>query len=810
MSRRPASGIYEFENFRLDAAHAMLYRDGLALSLPRKAVQTLAVLVARAGDILSKDELMAVIWADSVVEESNLSQYLHLLRKVLGAGADGRPFIETLHRRGYRFLAPVTRVDAPTADTATSTGIIGRDREVAEIARLLRSGEHRLLTLTGVGGVGKTTLAHMLAERLRDTFADGVHFVELAAITDPALVASTIAALLGVKEAGSRSVSALLIEHLRERRMLLVLDNFEQVIAAAPDIAPLLGAAPGLQIVVTSRIRLHLRAEFEYAVPSLTVPAGKWLDRGHPDQAAGAGQYDRILAADAVRLFISRACNVKPTFALTRDNAGDVAEICARLDGLPLAIELAAARIRLLSPAAILDRLENQLSLLTGGAKHLPRRQQTMRGIVAWSHDLLDAEERRLFRRLAVFPGSFVIEAAEAVCGGPADGAGLSVLDGVGALLDNSLLVATEQRNGEMRFRMLEVVREFAQEALAASGEAAALNERHARTFLALGEDAETHLLAARSAHWLDRLEDDHDNLRAALHWGTRHDPELAQRLAAAIWRFWWHHGHIREGREQAGALLARGPGSDRRVRTKLLLGAGFLNRLGGNFTLTRTYVTEALALARETGDDKSQAFALYQLGLLALNDGDFTACGQLLDEGLTHARASDDRQMLGLLCNGLGEFARLQGNFAQAEDFYQQALALNRGAGDLARQTTNLINLGATALVRNDLAAAGAFYREGLEISAKMADMNGTLYCLEGVAGALLAVRDPARAARLFGATEALREANNLLLEPADRAPYEQSVALVRRSLPATHSAQLFAEGRRCSLDEAVALALA
>jgi predicted ATPase/DNA-binding winged helix-turn-helix (wHTH) protein len=842
MSKRLTSRIYEFEGFRLDAAHSMLYREGAQISLPPKAVETLVALVARGGEILSKDELMETIWTDSIVEESNLSQYLHLLRKVLGKRRNGKPFIETLRRRGYRFVADVSIVETSgerdLPNFSSSSGIIGREGEITEILQLLKTGDVRLLTLTGVGGVGKTTLAQTVARRLRGDFADGVFFVELAAITDPELVVSTIASLLGVKETGGEPIFELLKDYLREREMLLIVDNFEQVISAAPRIAQLISAAESLKIVVTSRVRLHLGAEVEFVVPSLAVPSGKWLDEYSSGHAGGSGLFDKISACDAVRLFIERARNVKPKFALTDENAGDVAEICSRLDGLPLAIELAAARTKLMPPAAILARLQSQLSLLTGGAKHLPVRQQTMRGTIEWSHDLLDVDEKILFRRLSVFAGGFTIETAERVCswrnakdsGEKSVGESflqrslssddesqrtaarppLTVLDGITSLLDKSLLVSSEQSGGEVRFRMQEVVREYAQEALETSGEREAMNRRHAGCFLALGEEAKAHLLAARSSEWLNRLEEEHDNLRAALHWGLRNDSTLGQKLAGAIWRFWWHRGHIREGCEQLGALLSKTDVADKGVRTEILLGAGFLNRLRGNFDLTRTYVEEGLTLARETGDKKSQAFSLYQLGLLALNEDDFINSRRLLEEGLTHAKASDDKQMLGLLFNGLGEFSRLQEDYGRAEDFYKYALAFNREVGDLARQTTNLINLGATALARKDLKAAGSFYRDGLEISSKMADMNGTLYCLEGVAGTYLAVRNPERAALLFGAAEALREANNLLIEPADRVPYEQSVALVRASLTEKAFVDLFANGRKLKLEEAVTLALA
>lgn len=794
MSKHSDQKVYEFGEFRLEAAHLMLYRNGNELDLAPKAVETLLALVERNGEVVGKEELMETIWKGSIVEESNLSQYLYALRNALGTSAGDKPYIETLRRRGYRFSANVTSSPSRGKDGRPSIFpadfcLIGRETEIAQIIDLLSRDDVKLLTLTGVGGAGKTTLARAVAEKWSGEYGSEAIFVELAAANRQEVVLSAIASALGIKEGSGESILNRIGEYLQNRPTLVVLDNFEQVVSAAPTISELIGHARELKVLVTSRILLRLRAETEFAVPPLTV--------------SGGGNGDPI-RSDAVNLFIDRASSARPGLELTDENLSCITEICARLDGLPLAIELAAARTKLMTPDAMLSRLQKKLDLLIGGARDAPVRQQTMRGTIAWSFDLLDGDEKRLFARLAVFSGGFDLEAAEAVCSGN----DFSILNGVDSLVEQNLLGTRTMEDGGVRFRMLEVVREFADEMLAETGEKIAMAGRHAEYYLTLGEAAEPRLQAARSPEWLNRLEADHDNLRTTLQWSLENDPSIGQRLSGAIWRFWWLHGHIREGCEQLDAFLAQS-GADGPIRAKMLSGAGALNRLSGNLELSRMYAEEGAELARATDDHKNGALSLHQLGFLAIDDSHFDDAERFFNEGLQLAESLGDKQVLGLLHNGLGELSRMKGNLEIAAEFYAKALQFNRDAGDRVRQTTCLINLGATALLQDDLDAAGNYYLDGLEISSKSSDMNGTIYCLEGVAGTHWAGRDPRIAVRLYGAADEMRKINSLFLEAADRLPYERSVSRVRDSLEPDEFEELFAEGRRMKLTDAAALAL-
>ena len=474
---------------------------------------------------------------------------------------------------------------------AQPTPFIGREQEVAAVEHLFCREEVRLLTLTGPGGVGKTRMALQVAAELREVFPDGVYFVNLAPIRDPRFVVPTIAQALDLKEIAEQPLLDLLKAFLQGQQLLLLLDNFEQVVSAAIEVAELLAACPQLKVLVTSRMVLHVQAEQEFAVPPLSVP-----DPRHLPDVVALSQYE------ALALFIQRAQSVKPEFQLSNANAQAIVEICQHLDGLPLAIELAAARIKLLHPQALLVRLSQRLSVLTSGAQDVPERQQTLRNTIAWSYNLLDAQEQRLFRRLSVFVDGCTLEAIEAVCMTLGDETG-SVLDAVASLIDKSLLQQTEQEGEEPRFVMLETIREYGLEVLAASGEMEAVRQAHSAYFLRLAETAEPALEGPHPANWFGWLEREHDNLRAAMHWFLERDEgAMALRLGCALWWFWNSRGPASEGRAFLEQALTSSERVAEDVRAKALYVVGNFAARMGDFDQAKAFCKESLALFQETG----------------------------------------------------------------------------------------------------------------------------------------------------------------------------------------------------------------
>jgi predicted ATPase len=512
-----------------------------------------------------------------------------------------------------------------------------------------------------------------VAAGLLDDFSDGVFFVDLAPIRDPGLVASTISQTLGVRETEDRPLQESLQDYLRQKQFLLLLDNFEHVMEAAPLVAELLAAAPRLKVLVTSRAPLHLHGEQEFPVPPLAVPDLRSLP-----PVPALWQYG------AVRLFVERARAVKPDFSLSNENAVAVAEICCRLDGLPLAIELAAARMKLFSPQALLSRLEHRLALLTGGARDLPKRQQTLRGAIAWSYDLLDESEQRLFRWLSCFVSGCTLAAVEAVCNAEGE---LDVLEGLASLVDKSLLRQEEQADGEPRFGMLEMIREFGLERLAKSGETETIRRKHAHFFLAMAEAAGPKLHSAERDEWLQRLERDYSNVQAALAW-SQAGPEsgdLGLRLAGALHQFWLWRGNWSEGRGWLEAALARSEPTERtRARAEALFGLARLAAWQGDSETARPPLEEAVALYREVGDKRGLAHSLTDLGFLELHlQNDPAAVRALQGESMTLAREVGDRECLAssLLC--LGCLAMGQGALDEAQSLFEEALAISRETGN-------------------------------------------------------------------------------------------------------------------------------
>ena len=749
--------------------------------------------------------------------------------------------------RVYQVIAPDLPADFPPLKTldarpnnlpAQTTPFIGRENAIRAVKEHLSNANVRLLTLSGVGGTGKTRLALQAAADMVDEFEHGVFFVPLAVLHDPVLVLQTIAQAFDVREAAGRQLKEQLQDYLREKQMLLVLDNFEQVIDAAPRVTDLLTAAPRLKVLVTSREVLRLSGETDYSVPPLSLPDPKRL----PPLA-------RLTQYEAVALFIERAVAVRAAFAITNENARAIAEICHRLDGLPLAIELAAARVRVLPPQRMLAELNHRLSFLMGGARDLPARQKTLRGAIDWSYDLLTGDEQKLFRRLAVFVGGCALEAIETVCNIEND---LIVLETVESLVGKSLVQQTEA-HGEPRFAMLETIREYAGERLLAAGESGRVRERHRDYFLALAEEAVPKLVGAEQTEWLQHLEEEHENLRSALEWSlVEAGSGRGLQLCGALQRFWVTRGHLSEGREWCARILGKAGGEERTPERAKALNAGgvlaylqtdypparalyeeslairrqlgdrrgmaaSLGNLGqvtseqGDFTSARALHEESLAIWRELWDQSGIAVSLNNLGNVALDQGDYPAARSLHEESLAIRRGLGDQSGIAASLNNLGNVAHDQGEYAAARALYEQSLAIVRELGDRWRIARSQSDLAIVAHDQGDYRVAGALHQESLVIRRELGDRLGIAISLEGLAAVAAALGNLLRAGRLWGAAERLRTEVGSPLWPRGRPEYDRHVAAARAAVGDDAAFdRAWQEGYALTLEQAIELALA
>ncbi len=686
------------------------------------------------------------------------------------------------------------------------TSFVGRERELDDLSDLLRSDVVRLLNITGPGGVGKTRVAMRLAENLAPEFPDGVAFVSLAAITDPALVAGAIIQALGEREVSGSSQFDRLCLLLRQRHLLLVLDNFEQVVTAAPTVVRLLAACAGVKALVTSRVRLHVSGEQEYALPPLGVPV------------ATTTSIDDLEASPSVTLFVQRARSVRPTFALERENADAVAAVCRRLDGLPLAIELAAARSKVLSPTALQVRLEHGLDLLSGGPRDQPERLQTLRAAIAWSYDLLSAEERRVFCRLAVFAGGFTLNAADAVAAGETKGENgraaedhlppfTSVLDSVAALVDSSLLQEVEGFRGDARFGMLQTIREFGLETLAASGEEDSVRAAHAAWYLALTEQAEPDM-GPTQPMWLSLLESEHPNLRLALDWYiAQGDAVSALRQAGALWPFWFFHNHFEEGVSWLARALALPAGADdpAGVRDVALLGAGILASVLGDFDRSSAWHEEGLALARTGGDPTNQGRALFGLGGVARHRGEDTVAISWLGDALALFRSTGDLSWMASTLNSLGNVAHRMGDLDGAAAYGEEALAISRRLGEEWSTAEALGIVAVVAYDRGELERAAELWAQSLEVYSELRDRRAIARTVAGLAVVAVAHGHYVQGAQLFGASERMQDAIGASQIAMRRSWYQPRLVEARTWLGASEFASAWAAGQALTLEDVI-----
>ncbi len=675
------------------------------------------------------------------------------------------------------------------------TSFIGRQQEMAEVKRSLSSA--RLVTLTGTGGAGKTRLALQVAGDLLGEYPDGVWWVELESLADPNLVPQSVAVALGVGEEPGRPLTVTLVDFARTRSMLLLLDNCEYLLSACAHLADaLLRNCPNVRVLATSREALGIRGEIVWRIPSLSLPDPRYAE-----------SLEHLAQCEAVRLFVERVALTQPAFALTAGNAAAVAQVCTRLDGIPLAIELAAPRVSALSVQQIAARLDDRFRLLAGGSRTALPRHQTLRATMDWSYDLLAEKERVLLRRLSVFAGGWTLEAAEAVCGED-DVERADIADLLIQLVFKSLVIM-DARGERARYRLLETVRQYGRDRLEEAGETRHMRIRHLNWYLSLAERAQPELTGADQPMWLDRLDEEHDNLRAALETCKTEEGDAGLRLARALGSFWYLRAYFVEGRRWLETMLSHCRAAPAATRAQALVETGYLAHRQDDYNGAIRLCTEGLALFRDLGDLSGMSRSLYLLGAVAEYQGDHDHAKTLLMESLALARQVGDKRRMAISLNSIGEVARCQRDFEAAHASYEESLMLSREIGEKRTMTMALGNLGHVALHEGNCERAAMLFSEALGLAQQLVHKVAIAEYLAGLAGVAALEGRHERAARLLGASRSLLSLLGTSLAPPDQTEYELTMSAIRSALNEGTFKEEWDVGRAMGLDEAIEQAL-
>lgn len=790
---RVATNLIVFGSFRIDASAQTLWNGTRRLKITTKSLALLQYLVRNAGRVVTKEELLDVIWSDTHVNVGIIKTCVAEIRRVLGDNAESPRFIEAVRRRGYRFIASVGVGDLPVP----LTSFVGRESELPRLRHLLEYG--RLVTLRGPAGVGKTRLAIEVASRIITDMPYGVWWVDLSPVVDPGLLPQTVVNTLSIRDYAGRPVLQTLADEIVDRRLLLVLDNCEHLIEACASLADrLLRSCPNLKILATSREPLRVAGESVYTlVPLLT-----------PESSEHASD---VVTSDAVRLFVERAKDAEAAFTISDGNAAAVASICRQLDGLPLAIELAAGRVSVLAPEQIAARLDDVFGLLGHGARLESPRHQTLKAAFDWSYELLPPRERQLFGRLSVFSAPFSLAAVESVCGGEETFTAAGLLDLMASLVDRSLVTVTTDRSAkETRYRLLDTVRQYAREKLPADVREQ-MTVRHARYFLRLAEEVAPSINTSAASGCLARLDRERESFRASLRWAIQtREADVAVRLTVALYFYWLRRGQLREGRQWLEEALALDASSvSERTLADALCDAGVLAWLHGDTFASYQRLEESLRLCRITGDAAALGRALYHLSLPVAQKGELDTAERLGEEAVDVLRRVDSPWDLATALTGLGILRRRQHRMAEAADLYEEAASILRSISDPWTLFYPLSELASLASYEGKHEHAEKYWRESLAVLRPLDETWFVSVVIAGLSQVDIARRDYTKAVRLAGAADSLRRGRGLPAAMRTDLPFERLVEQLRSALGDEGFEREWARGRLLSRNEAIGLAL-